>query len=43
VHDIHASILWMMGLDHLKTTYMHNGRAERPTVLAGEVVKDIFA
>jgi uncharacterized protein (DUF1501 family) len=42
VHDIHATILWMLGLDHLKTTYMHNGRAERPTVLAGEVVKEIF-
>jgi hypothetical protein len=43
VHDIHASILWMLGLDHMKTTYMHNGRAERPTVLAGEVVKEIFS
>ncbi|MES1256811.1 MAG: DUF1501 domain-containing protein [Acidobacteriota bacterium] len=42
VHDIHASILWMLGLDHLKTTYLHNGRNERPTVLAGEVVKEIF-
>lgn len=43
VHDIHASILWMLGLDHLKTTYLHNGRNERPTVLAGEVVKEIFS
>jgi hypothetical protein len=42
VHDIHATILWMLGLDHMSTTYMHNGRAERPTVLAGEVVKEIF-
>jgi hypothetical protein len=42
VHDIHATILWMLGLDHLKTTYLHNGRNERPTVLAGEVVKEIF-
>ncbi|HZL56364.1 MAG TPA: DUF1501 domain-containing protein [Bryobacteraceae bacterium] len=42
VHDIHASILWMLGLDHMRTTYMHNGRAERPTVLAGELVKEIW-
>ena len=42
VHDIHASILWMLGLDHMKTTFMHSGRAERPTVLAGEVIKEIF-
>ncbi len=43
VHDIHASILWMMGLDHLKTTYMHNGRNERPTVSAGEIIKEIWS
>lgn len=43
VHDIHATILWMMGLDHLKLTFQHNGRAERPTVLAGEVVKPVFS
>jgi hypothetical protein len=43
VHDIHATILWMMGLDHLKTTYLHNGQNERPTVLAGQVIKEILA
>jgi Protein of unknown function (DUF1501) len=43
VHDIHASILWLLGLDHLQLTFMHNGRAERPTVLAGEVAKALFA
>jgi uncharacterized protein (DUF1501 family) len=43
VHDVHASILWMMGLDHMQTTFMHSGRAERPTVLAGEVIKEIFS
>ena len=42
VHDIHATVLWLMGLDHMQLTYQHNGRAERPTVLAGEVVKEIF-
>jgi hypothetical protein len=43
VHDIHATILWMLGLDHRQLTFMHNGRAERPTVLAGEVVKSVFS
>src|SRR5437867_1308681 len=38
VHDIHASILWLLGLDHVGLTYMHNGRAERPTELYGSVI-----
>jgi hypothetical protein len=43
VNDIHASMLYALGLDHLKVTYLHNGRAERPTVVAGEVIKQLFA
>jgi Protein of unknown function (DUF1501) len=43
VNDIHASMLYALGLDHLKVTYMHNGRAERPTVVAGEVIHKLFA
>ena len=43
VHDLHATVLWLMGLDHLQLTFQHNGRAERPTVLAGEVVKELFS
>lgn len=43
VHDIHASILWLLGLDHLRLTYQHNGRAERPTIVAGEhMVKELW-
>jgi hypothetical protein len=43
VHDIHASILWLLGLDHMKLTYQHNGRAERPTMLGGEhMVKELW-
>lgn len=38
VHDIHASILWLMGLDHKQLTWMHNGRAERPTIVGGETM-----
>ena len=43
VHDIHASMIWALGLDHLKTTYMHNGRAERPTIVSGDLIKGLFA
>jgi hypothetical protein len=43
VNDIHATMLWALGLNHLNVTYMHNGRAERPTVVGGQVVKEVFA
>jgi len=43
VHDIHASILYALGMDHLQTTYQHNGRAERPTIVGGNIFKEIFA
>src|SRR5881394_3939715 len=43
VHDIHASILWLLGLDHISLTYMHNGRAERPTIVGGTLIKELFA
>jgi hypothetical protein len=43
VHDIHASILWLLGLDHVALTYMHNGRAERPTEVYGSVIRELFA
>jgi hypothetical protein len=40
--DIHASILHALGLDHVKLTYLHNGRAERPTIVSGELIKNLF-
>ena len=42
VHDIHATILHAIGLNHINVTYLHNGRAERPTIVAGEVVREAF-
>jgi hypothetical protein len=42
-YDLHATVLNLMGLDHLKVTYLNNGRSERPTVVYGEVVKDLIA
>jgi Protein of unknown function (DUF1501) len=43
VHDIHASILWLLGMDHISLTYMHNGRAERPTEVYGSLIHELFA
>jgi hypothetical protein len=42
-YDLHATVLQLLGLDHLRTTFLHNGRSERPTVVYGEVVKDLLA
>jgi hypothetical protein len=43
VHDIHASMLWLLGLDHLQLTYQNNGRAERPTMVGGmNMVKELW-
>jgi hypothetical protein len=43
VHDLHATILHLLGLNHLKLTYRHAGRDFRLTDVHGEVVKDILA
>ncbi|MCA8995544.1 MAG: DUF1501 domain-containing protein [Planctomycetaceae bacterium] len=41
VNDLHATILHLLGLDHERLTYFHNGRDERLTQVAGNVVHDI--
>jgi Protein of unknown function (DUF1501) len=41
-YDLHATVLQLLGLDHLKTTFFHNGRSERPTVVYGEVFKELI-
>jgi hypothetical protein len=43
VHDFHATILHLMGLDHEKLTYHHAGRDFRLTDVHGRVVKDLLA
>ena len=43
MHDLHATILALLGLDHEKLTYRHAGRDFRLTDVKGHVVKDIFA
>ncbi|MEP6757526.1 MAG: DUF1501 domain-containing protein [Chthonomonadales bacterium] len=43
VHDIHATILQALGLNHRGLTYLHNGRNERATVNGGNVISEVFA
>jgi len=43
VHDLHATILHLMGMDHLKLTFPRDGRDERLTVNGGKVVKGLLA
>ena len=43
VHDLHATMLHLMGLDHEKLTYRYSGRDFRLTDVHGHVVKDILA
>lgn len=43
VHDFHATILHLMGLDHERLTFRHSGRDYRLTDVHGRVVKDILA
>ena len=39
VHDIHATILHLLGLDHTRLTFRHNGREERLTDVSGVVIR----
>ena len=43
VHDIHATILHLMGLNHLRLLYFHNGRGERATVNGGTLIKEALS
>ena len=43
VHDLHATILHTLGIDHTRLTYKFQGRAYRLTDVAGNVVRDILA
>jgi hypothetical protein len=42
VHDLHASVLALMGLDHKQLTWLHNGRHERATINGGELISQII-
>ncbi len=42
LHDLHATILALCGLDHEALTYFHQGRDERLTDVYGRVVREIL-
>ena len=43
VHDLHATILHLMGIDHTKLTYRYSGRDFRLTDVSGNVIKEILS
>jgi uncharacterized protein (DUF1501 family) len=43
VHDLHATLLHLLGVNHEQLTYRHAGRDYRLTDVAGKVVKGILA
>ena len=43
IHDLHATILHLLGMDHKKLTYRHNGRDFRLTDVEGRVIREIIA
>ena len=42
VHDLHATIMHLMGIDHKRLTYLHNGIHRRLTDVHGHLIKDIL-
>jgi uncharacterized protein (DUF1501 family) len=43
VHDLHATILHLLGIDHKQLTFFHNGRNYRLTDVAGNVLTTLLA
>ena len=43
VHDLHATVLHLMGLDHERLTYRYSGRDFRLTDVHGRVFREILA
>ncbi len=43
IHDLHATMLHLLGIDHTKLTFRFSGRDMRLTDVYGEVIKDILA
>jgi hypothetical protein len=42
IHDLHATMLHLLGLDHERLTYRHGGRDHRLTDVKGKVVREIL-
>ena len=43
MHDLHATLLHLLGIDHRRLTYRYSGRDFRLTDVHGEVVNELFS
>jgi hypothetical protein len=43
IHDVHATILYLLGIQHEKLTYRYSGRDFRLTDVHGKVIRNILA
>jgi len=43
IHDLHATMLWLLGIDHTRLTYRFSGRDMRLTDVHGTVIRDVLA
>jgi hypothetical protein len=43
IHDLHATVLHLLGIDHTKLTYRYQGRDFRLTDVHGHVIHDLIA
>ena len=43
IHDLHATMLHILGLNHERLTYFHGGRNHRLTDVAGKVAHGVLA
>ena len=42
-NDLHATLLHLFGIDHLRLTYRHQGRDFRLTDVGGKLVRELYA
>jgi hypothetical protein len=43
IHDLHATLMWQLGIDHERFTYRFGGRDLRLTDVYGKVVRELLA
>jgi hypothetical protein len=43
IHDLHATILYALGINNMRLTYLDNGRPQRPTINEGGPCRQLFA
>jgi arylsulfatase A-like enzyme len=43
IHDLHATLLHLLGIDHERLTFRHAGRDFRLTDVAGHVIRDVIS